>query len=452
MPERDPLIEEYLQSRPRSAALHARARGLFAAQGATHFARARTPFRPYISHAMGSRKWDLDGHEYVDYVMGHGALVLGHSHPAVVEAVQRQAAKGLHFGDNHALEVEWAERIRGMMPAGERIEFFASGQEANQMGLRMARAFTGRKKLLKFRYNYHGWADELGAAGSPGALEDQVTVIPANDVGSLERELASREYAVVLIEAGGGRLAGRVPIEVDFYRALPDLAAKYGTVLVLDEVVTGFREAPGGWQSVVGIRPDLTTIGKAASGGLPSGALLGRAEVMACLSPDSPPNRTVVHGGTWNAVPITCAAGIAACELYQGGTPQLQANQAAGCLRQRANALFRARGLPARLYGRSVTHIYIGVVEREDDARPPTDDLGKLVDVSMTPTYKRLDLHLLQRGVASVRGEALIFSSAHTEADIDRTVGALGESVAAMVAEGGADSGYIPTESSGMRR
>jgi glutamate-1-semialdehyde 2,1-aminomutase len=436
MSEREPIAVAYLRTRPRAAELHARAKELFAAQGATHFARVRTPTRPYITHAMGSRKWDVDGHEYIDYVLGHGSLILGHSHPAVVEAVQRQAAKGLHFGDNHAQEIEWAELIRRMMPSAERIEFFASGQEANQMGLRVARAATGRKRLLKFRYNYHGWADELGAEGSPGALDDQVTVLPANDLELVERELASQAFAVVLIEGGGGRLAGRVPIDPDFYRALPAIAAKYGTLFLLDEVVTGFREATGGWQSVVNIKPDLTTVGKAASGGLPAGVLLGRADLMACLSPESPPNRVIAHGGTWNAVPLTCAAGVAACELYRDGSHQQTAARSGAILRRRGNEIFRRRGLPARLYGRSVVHIYLGGVEREDDDHPPTADPKKLIDPAMVPTYKRLDLHLLQRGVASVRGEALILSSAHTAGDLDHTVAALEASVDAMIAEG----------------
>ena len=141
----DRLTDAFLASHARSAALNARAKGLFAAEGATHFARVRMPFRPYITHATGSRKWDVDGNQYIDYVMGHGALILGHSHPAVVEAIQRQAAQGVHFGDNHPLEVEWAERIRGLMPAAERVEFCASGQEANQMGIRIGRA--GRRSL-----------------------------------------------------------------------------------------------------------------------------------------------------------------------------------------------------------------------------------------------------------------------------------------------------------------
>lgn len=432
----DWLEKEYIARRPESAARHEAARHYFAAEGATHFTRVGMPFRPYISHAMGSRKWDIDGHEYVDYVMGHGALILGHSHPVVVEAVQRQAARGFHYGDNHPLEVEWAGRIRDLVPAAQRIEYFAGGQEANQMAIRVARVATGRKRLLKFRFNYHGWADELTAEGAPGALDDWVTTIPANDVSLVEQELAGGEYAAVLIEAGGGRLSGRFPTAVEFYQALPSVTAKYGTILILDEVVTGFREAPGGWQSVVGITPDLTTMGKAASGGLPSGLLLGRSDLLACLSPSAGPGKVVAHGGTWNAVPLTCAAGIAACGLYAGGGPQRIANEMAGLLRERANAMFRTRGLPARLYGRSVTHVFLGEIERETDGvLPPVTDTASLADPAARALHQRLDLHLLHRGVASLRGEAFVFSAAHSEADVDLTLQALEESVTAVVEE-----------------
>lgn len=434
----DLLEQEYRARRPLSSARHDAAREYFAAEGATHFTRVGTPFRPYVSHALGARKWDVDGNEYLDYVMGHGALILGHSHPAVVDAIQRQAALGLHYGDNHPLEVAWAERIRALVPAAERIEFFASGQEADMMAVRVARVATGRKRLLRFQHNYHGWADELVADGAPGALDDWVTTIAANDLDLVEQQLAGREYAAVLIEGGGGRLSGRIPTSVQFFQALPSLAAKYGTVLILDEVVTGFREAPGGWQSVVGITPDLTTMGKAASGGLPSGLLLGRADLMAHLSPASAPgNKVVAHGGTWNAVPLTCAAGIAACDLYVDGEPQRIANAMAALLREQANAMFRRRGFSARLYGRSVTHIYLGPIDRDTDGTaPPTADLAALLNPAVRPLHQRVDLHLLHRGVASLRGEAFVLSAAHTAADITLTVDALEESVAAVEARG----------------
>jgi glutamate-1-semialdehyde 2,1-aminomutase len=439
----DPLTASYEQRHPRSAEWNRRARAFFAAEGATHFARVRSPFRPDITHAQGSRKWDVDGNEYIDYVMGHGALVLGHSHPAIVDAIVTQAAKGVHFGDNHPLEVEWAARIQRLMPAAERIEYFASGQEANQMGIRLARAFTGRKRLLKFTHDYHGWADELAGPGAAGTLAEHVGVIPPNDLAAVERELASEGYAVVLIEAGGARLSGRVPIEADFFRGLPALARRYGTVLLLDEVVTGFREAPGGWQSVVGMTPDLTSVGKAVSGGLPSGVLLGRAEVMRGLGPGVPPDRMVAHGGTWNAVPITCAAGIAACDLYRDGAPQRTARLMADRLKALANERFERLGAPARLYGRSVLHVYLGSIDRVSpgDLEPPTTDVAQLVDPARTPRYKRFDLHLLERGIASTRGEALTLSAAHTDRDVEETADALEAAMSALMQEDAVPAG-----------
>ena len=293
----------------------------FAARGATHFARVHVPFRPYITHAAGSRKWDVDGHEYIDYVMGHGALVLGHSHPDIVRAVQEQAAKGLHYGDNHELEIEWSALIRQLMPTAERIEFCASGQEANAIGLRLGRAVTGRKKILRIRGNYHGWLDELTNVDLPGVVAPEVALVPPNDLAALEERLAARDIAVLLVEGGGGFLAGKIPTQISWYKALPELARKYDTVFMLDEVVTGFREAKGGWQEVVGITPDITSIGKAVSGGMASGALLGRADLFQPLDPDRAA-KVISHGGTWNAVPITAAAGIAACNLYLDGEPQ----------------------------------------------------------------------------------------------------------------------------------
>jgi glutamate-1-semialdehyde 2,1-aminomutase len=438
MAEPDSLVEAYRRLRPGSVAWHQRARGLFAADGATHFTRVRAPFRPYIVRAQGSRKWDVDGNEYIDYVMGHGALVLGHGHPAVVAAIQAQAARGIHFGDNHPLEVEWAERIRELMPVAERVEFFACGQEANLMAIRLCRAFTGRRRVLRLRRNYHGWADELAAEGTPGAVAEYVTVIDSNDLGLLERQLATGEFAIVLVEGGGGYLSGRVPTEIGYFRALPDLARRHGTVLLLDEVVTGFREARGGWQEVVGIRPDLTVIGKAVSGGLPCGALLGRADLMQGLSPANPPERRVTHGGTWNAIPLTCAAGIAACEAYREGQPQRVMSETAARLRRLGNAMLRRVGVDGWLFGRSVVHIYLGPLDREpaDDTMAPTTDPAKLVNPAHPALHGRLDLHLLHRGLATMRGEAFILSAAHTEADIERTVAALEESLLAMLEEG----------------
>jgi len=434
----DNLVAEYKRTHPGSQSMHERAVKVFAANGATHTVRVLDPFRPYFTHAKGSRKWDVDGNEYIDYVMGHGGLILGHSHPAVVQAVQEQMAKGVHYGENHELEVRWAELIKSMMPTAERAEFFSCGQEANMMAIRLSRIFTGRKKVLRFKENFHGWADELVHEGSAGIVADEVNVIPFNDLSRVEKELATKEYAALLTEGGGAYGAGRVHIDIDFVRALPELTRKYGTVWVLDEVVTGFREAPGGWQSVVGVRPDLTILGKCVSGGLPAGALVGRADIMEALNPKGPPERLIVHSGTWNANPLVCSAGIAACELYRNGEPQKKARQLADYLRERGNGVLKEKGISGRLYSRTAIHLYLGPIHYEpsDDTMPPTKDITKIMDPARLPIRARLCLHLLPRGTATMNGEMFILSAAHTEEDIDQTIQAFSDSLDAMIAEG----------------
>ena len=429
------LVREYRNDHPRSAELHTTALDFFAARGATHFARVQVPFRPYITHARGTRKWDVDGREYIDYVMGHGALMLGHGHPAIVAAVQEQAAKGLHYGDNHPLELEWAGLIRRMMPTAERVEFTASGQEANAIGIRLARAVTGRTKVLRIKGNYHGWLDELTNPELPGVVASEVELVPPNDLQALEARLSKGDIAVLLVEGGGGFLAGRIPAPILYYKPLPEMARKYGTVFMLDEVVTGFREHSGGWSAVVDIKPDLTSIGKAVSAGMASGALIGRADLFTPLDPDRAA-KVIPHGGTWNAVPISAAAGIAACNLYLDGAPQRAALAAGLAIRDGCNEALQRRGVSGRMYGRSVLHLYFGPVDTPAGAESPQTDWTKLFDPAVGKATARLDIHLLQRGIASLRGEVLLLSSVHTSEDIERTVTAFDQSIAAMLDEG----------------
>jgi len=432
------IVEEYKKAHLRSQKLHERAVKVFAADGTTHAARILDPFRPYITHARGSRKWDVDSNEYIDYVLGHGALILGHCHPAVVQAVQEQMARGVHYGENHELEVEWAELIKGMMPTAERVEFFSCGQEANMMAVRLSRVFTGRKKILRFEEHYHGWADDLAIQGSTGAIVDNVTVIPANDLNRVEDELAKREYAVLMTEAGGGHMGGQVPLEHDFVRALPDLARKYGTVWVLDEVVTGFRDSPAGWQATVGVRPDLTTLGKAVAGGLGAGVIAGRADIMDLFNPKTPRERRIMHTGTWNANPLTSAAGVAACKLYRSGEVQRKTIELAAYLREKGNAILKERAISGRLFSRTIVHLYLGPIDYEppDATMPPTNDIKKIMNPAMVPIRTRLGLHLLQRGIATMSGRFFILSAAHTEEDIDQTMEAYADSLDTMIAEG----------------
>ena len=436
------IVEEYRRTHPKSDELHRRAVKLFAANGATHFVRVLEPFRPYITHAKGSRKWDVDGNEYIDYTMSHGAMILGHSHPDVVRAVQEQAAKGFQYGENHALEVEWAELIKEMMPWIERVEFFACGQEADMMALRLGRIYTGRKKVLKFEEHFHGWFDHVAPPGAAGILpEDNVintVTIPANDTDTLEKELAKREYAVLLTEGGGGHAGGQIPLDDDFVRAIPALTKKYGTLWVIDEVVTGLRDAPGGWESIVRVQPDMAVLGKCISSGVSAGALVGKADIFEPLGTEAPPEKRIKHSGTWNANPLVAAAGVAACKLLRTGEPQRKAAQAAAWLREEGNRLFKEKGISGRLYGRNIVHIHLGDIDYEppNDTLPPTRDTKKLVNPALTAVRDRLCLHLLQRGIATLQARFFIMSMAHTKEDIDLTVKASADSLDAMVAEG----------------
>lgn len=458
------VIDEFIRSHPRSKQLHERALEHFAARGATHVGRMWHPFGVYMTHALGSRIWDVDGHEYIDFRNGHGALILGHSHPVVVKAIQDQTVRGTLYTASHELEIRWAELIKSMVPTAERVEFFACGQEANMMGIRVARAFTGRTGVLKFEENFHGWANELLDPGAMGAVATETTAMPMHDIGALEDELATRRYAIILTEAGGAHLAGQVPWEPDFIRVVGPLARKYGTIWLLDEVVTGFRDSPAGWGGLMGLKPDLTTFGKAVAGGMPAGVLTGRADVMGVLSPKPPPGRWIPHTGTWNAMPVVCAAGIAACELLKDGDIQEQVSGMGAYMREAGNKALQGCGYRWRLYGRSILHTFFGTPDREVDSAgsPPTRDARKLLAGS--DAKHKLGVYLLHHGIHTHQGSMLILSAAHTREDVDRAVDALVIAIRDAMADGAfgdspalrpvavADQGQGGQERAGTRR
>jgi len=434
----DNIIKEYQKKHPSSQQWHERATRFFAASGATHGARILDPFRPYIKHAKGSRKWDEDGNKYIDFVMGHGALILGHSHPLLVRALQEQITKGIHYGENHELEVQWAELINKLMPMAERVEFCACGQEANMMAIRLARIFTGRRKILRFEENFHGWADEVAPAGSAGMVIPDVTILPMNDLNKVEKELAKKEYALVMTEGGGAHMAGQIPWDTEFICSLPALTKKYGTLWLIDEVVTGFRDAPGGWQSLLGVTPDLTTLGKCVSGGLAVGAVVGRHDIFEAFDPRTPVERRIRHTGTWNANPLLCSAGVVTCKQYLNGEPQKKANELGTYLREQGNKLLRDMNISGHLYSRTIVHFYLGSIDYEplDPNYPPTKDVQKIMNPAMASVKSKLCLHMLQRGVATMGARFFVISAAHTKEDIDQTIDAFSDSINAMIAEG----------------
>jgi glutamate-1-semialdehyde 2,1-aminomutase len=354
----------YRERTPGSARLADAARGLFPS-GVTHDGRHLEPYGIYVERADGPYKWDVDGHRYIDYYGGHGALLLGHNHPKVAAAVQAALGQGTHFGASHPLEVRWAEAIRRLMPSAERVRFTSSGTEATLMAVRLARAFTGRRKILRFKTHFHGWHDHMTSgyaahfdgSPTPGVLAEvaaNAVLLEPNDADALRAALAGdHEIAAALIEPTGGSF-GMTPLQPGFLASLRELTAAHGVLLIFDEVITGFRVAPGGAQAAFGITPDLTALAKILAGGLPGGAVVGRADVLERLDFERAAQggfEKIQHPGTFNANPVSAAAGIAALEVIATTDACARANAAGATLRAGFNRALETADVPWAAYG-----------------------------------------------------------------------------------------------------
>src|SRR5919108_2738042 len=359
-----PIIAAYRAATPGSADRAQRAAELFPS-GITHDSRYIEPYGLYIARAEGPRKWDVDGNCYVDYFGGHGALLLGHCHLKVVEAVQRQIALGTHFGASHETEIAWAEWVMKLVPSAERVRFTSSGTEATLMAVRLARAFTGKSKLIRFKHHFHGWHDHMTSgyashfdgSPTPGVLSGVaggLVLAEQNDAAGLARLLeANDDIAAAIIEPTGAHGA-RLPIDPPFLTALRELTRQHGVVLIFDEVVTGFRVSPGGAQAEYGIRPDLTTLAKILAGGLPGGAITGRKDILDLLDfgvTRAADREKISHQGTFNANPLSAAAGLAALEIVGTTDACAVANRYADRMRRRINEVFEEEHVPWAAYG-----------------------------------------------------------------------------------------------------
>jgi glutamate-1-semialdehyde 2,1-aminomutase len=282
----------------------------------------------FIQRGAGAYIYDVDGNRYLDYVLSWGPLILGHAHPAVAEAIAEAARSGSSFGAPSPLELELARSVQGFYPSIEMIRFVNSGTEATMSAVRLARAFTGRVKVIKFEGCYHGHADQfLVQAGSgvatlslpdspgvpPGTVADML-VAPFNDLAAVERlfEQHPDEIAAVIVEPVAGNMGVIPPVE-GFLSGLRSVTQTHGTLLIFDEVMTGFRVHPGGAQSLYGIRPDLTTLGKVIGGGVPVGAFGGRADIMEMIAPSGP----VYQAGTFSGNPLAMAAGVETLRQFE---------------------------------------------------------------------------------------------------------------------------------------
>lgn len=442
-----PTIDElFMASRPNSQRLYAEAIQTFPA-GVTHDTRFLTPFPIFVTHATGPRKWDVDGHEYIDYVGGHGALLLGHSHPAVVQAVQEQVAKGTHYGASHELELEWGGLVKHLVPSAERVRFVSSGTEASLMAVRLVRGYTGKKKLVKFQGHFHGWHDQVMPAVNapfdqpssvgllPSTLETTI-VLPIDDISAVERTLAEDDdIAAVIIEASGAS-TGTIPIRPGFLAELRRVTKERGTVLIFDEVVTGFRFSPGGVQAATGVIPDMTILAKVLAGGLPGGAVVGRADIMEQL--DFKSQRRVYHPGTFNANPLSAAAGVAALKIVATGEPHEKANAATAQLMSRWNEAIEERKAEACVYGEaSVLHVYMGPC---DDRRACggreacTNDPSKLKGMgrAVTGGFRRA---MMLNGLDFI-GTTAIVSATHGQREVDESAVAFAKGLDMLIADG----------------
>jgi len=382
---------------------------------------------PFLARGQGSRVWDVDGNEYIDFLGSWGPLVLGHAHPKVVEALKKAAEGGTSFGAPVELEVELARLICQAIPSIEKVRLVNSGTEACMSALRLARAFTGRSKIIKFSGCYHGHSDGLlvkagsGAmthgiptsAGVPESYAQETLVADYNDPNSVEQlfETHPGDIAAVIVEPVAGNM-GVVPPAEGFLAGLGRITAERGALLILDEVITGFRVAPGGAQELFDLTPDITCLGKIIGGGLPVGAYGGRADIMEMVAPLGP----MYQAGTLSGNPLAVTAGLATLrELQQPGTyERLEAlgNRLASGLSQ----AFKQAEMPSTInrVGSMLTGFFTG---------GPVDSLAG-VDRADAAQYGRYFHAMLERGVyfAPSQFEAAFVSLAHTDEDIDRTV------------------------------
>jgi glutamate-1-semialdehyde 2,1-aminomutase len=416
-----------------SRALLERARQSLAGGVSSPF-RAAFPVPLYFRDACGARMVDVDGNSYIDYTLAWGPLILGHRHPAVVEALRAAAEQPHLYGAEHELEYAVSERFQRMVPCAERVAFTSSGSEAVQLALRLARAFTGRSLVLKFEGHYHGWMDSvllshhpgagqvgslerpnvvLESRGQPASAADNVRVAPWNSLEAVERAF-TEELAAVIMEPVLCNSGCLMP-QPGYLDAVARLCRERGALLIFDEIITGFRLAPGGAQQFFGITPDLATFGKALGGGLPLSAVAGRREIVEQIAGGG-----VAFGGTFNGNPISLAAADAALgELERdGGATIARANRSGERLMEGIRTLAREAEVPLEMTGFGAAFALHFTAQG-----PPRQYRDTLADDR--PRLARYLMRALEQGIYLLPDGRVYVSAAHTAEEIDETVAAL---------------------------
>jgi len=381
----------------------------------------------FVTRGAGSGIYDADGHRYIDMIGSWGPLILGHAHPEILAAITEAIANGTTFGAPTELEVRFADTVRQALPSMEMVRAVSSGTEATMSALRLARGFTGRNKIIKADGGYHGHADCLlvaagsgaatlgipGSAGVPeGAARDTI-VVPYNDLAAVEKVVSAGDVAAVIIEPVAGNM-GLVLPEPGYLEGLRAVTAKHGTVLIFDEVITGFRVGYAGAQGHYKIAPDLTCIGKIVGGGLPAAAFGGRADIMSKLAPLGP----VYQAGTLSGNPVALAAGLKCLEiLSRPGTYERLTALGTRLATGLTNAA-KTAGVPAQ-----INHLGSAMTLFFTDTKVVDYATAKTADTARFGTFFR---NMRDRGVflPPSQFEAMFVSLAHTDAEIDEVIAA----------------------------
>jgi len=415
-------MADYVSKTPNSRILYERARKVLPG-GVSYGIRYFEPYPFYTARARGSKLYDVDGNEYVDFWLGHTALILGHGNRAVVDAVEKQLQKGTHYGTCHELEVKLAEQVTKMVPNANMMRFTNSGTEANMYATRLARTYTGKDRIAKFEGGWHGGYDALqvgvkypfglpeSAGLTVGATQDTI-VLPYNNLKGVRERLRNEEVACIIIEpvlgAGGG-----VPAEKEFLQGLREYCDERNTLLVFDEVITGFRLAAGGAQQYYGVEADITVLGKILGGGFPIGAFCGPNEIMERLDsfvyqrPDYS-----FHGGTFAANPVTMAAGLATLKLLEDGKLIESLNRTGTRIRKELLDIFETHGHDVQLTGAgSIFNTHFTKEKVNDAIAAYSADRKKLINY---------DLALIASGLFFLPTHNGVLSTEHSEDDMEK--------------------------------
>lgn len=418
------MLEDYVSKTPKSRALYERARKVLPA-GVSYSIRFFEPYPFYTARAKGSKLYDVDGNEYIDFWLGHTALILGHSPLAVVRTVREQLANGTHYGTEHELELALAEQIAKMIPSVEMVRFTNSGTEANMYAVRLARAYTGRSKIAKFEGGWHGGYDALHKAVKPpydlpesagltqGALQDTL-VLPFNNLEGVRERLKGVEDQVagIIIEPVLGA-GGTIPAEKDFLKGLREFCDQHGMLLIVDEVITGFRLAPGCVQQYFGVKPDITVLGKILGGGFPVGAFCGPAEIMELLDHTRYQRpQASFHGGTFTANPITMIASLTTLKMLEDGRLINKLNRLGDKIREELTEIFEEEDVDVQVTGTgSLFCVHFTNEEVKEPGAAFRADRQRLSEYH---------LRLIANGVFFLPTHSGCLCTAHTKTDIEK--------------------------------